>query len=730
MNAIKKAVQYRTSQAVLDEAGAVTGFKEVTKTIEFETGELARQANAVVRVTCGGSSVLCAVTVRPQELPAIPEEAMTPLMVDYRERTYAAGRIPGGFFKREGRPREHEIHCSRYIDRTIRPLFPKESCRDVQVQCIVQSFDPEHDPGTLAVLGASAALTISDIPFNGPVGYARLGRVNGTVLLNPSFQERGLADMDLAVSFVNDRTLMIEMESSEISEDEVLRGIEHLRGVAQQLVEAQQALREACGKPKFAFKKQFDLDGLIARNRPALEQKMLEAMRHPDRAQHSAASEAIKALIELPADLVSPEVAADPVKMDQLRARVFFEVFRAVARTEVAVNGKRPDGRTFDQLREITCRTGILPRTHGSAVFQRGQTQALVAVTLGTSADQQIMDELVGEYKERFMFHYNFPGFATGEVRPERGVSRREMGHGFLAKKALEAVIPPESGFPYTIRVVSDILESNGSSSMASVCGGSLALFDAGVPLTAAVAGIAIGLMYEQGRYTVLTDIAGLEDHIGDMDFKIAGTATGITAIQLDMKIDGIPLEVVGEALRRGRTARLRVLEIMNAAVSSPRPKLSPYAPKLSIVQIPVERIGELIGPGGKNIKQIIEKTKAEIDINDDGRVFISSESQEAVDAAVAWIEGYAKEVEAGKTYTGEVVKIIECGAIVEILPGKTGLLHISEIAEQRIKKVEDVLKLGDTVTVKVMEVSPEGKYRLSRKRVLKEASHGKDEQR
>lgn len=721
MEVIKKEIKFKTKTAVFNDKKEVIETKEVEKTIEFEFGELAKQADASVKITCGGTSVLCCVVSKKESNKEIFEEDVVPLMVDYRERNYAAGKIPGGFFKREGKPRDHEIHVSRLIDRTLRPLFLKETNRDVQVNVIVLSFDLENDPTVLAVLGCSAALTISHIPFSGPITCFRLGKINGEYILNPTLQELDVTEFDFVVSFKDEKVLMIELEGLEILEEEILDAIKHIQNFISPFVEVQVALSKYINKKKFEYVLDYDLSSLVEENTKTVESEIVSLLRIKDKEERDLKYKNLLELIKLDEKFLSKGLLEDREMKEKLKEKVLYTIFRDVARREIVEKSFRPDGRGVEDVREINCKVGILPRTHGSAMFQRGQTQALVTVTLGTSSDMQIMDELTGEYKESFLFHYNFPGFATGEVRPERGVSRRELGHGMLARRAIHPMLPKEDSFPYAIRVVSDILESNGSSSMASVCGGSLALFDAGVKLKSAVAGVAIGLVCSENKYIVLTDIAGLEDHIGDMDFKIAGTKNGITAIQLDIKVQGIGLDIISESLEKARKARLKILDIMDNTISQPRSTVSQYAPKIKLIQIPQEKIGGLIGPGGKNIKQIIEQTQAKIDIDDNGKIFISAENEEMLNDAVERIELQTKDVEEGKIYKGKVIKLAEFGAFVEILPGKTGLLHISQISENRVHDVASVLKEGDEIFVKVLEVSAEGKYSLSRKQAIKE---------
>lgn len=690
---------------------------EITKTIEFEFGELAKQANFAVKVTSGGTSVLCCVVMGEENLQNIPSEPMVPLLVDYRERTYAAGKIPGGFFKREGKPREHEIHVSRLIDRTLRPLFSKDINRDIQVSVLVLSFDPEYDPTPLAVMGSALAASLSEIPFEGSCSCFRLCKIDNEYIVNPSFSELGISNIDLIASFYKDHVLMIEAEAEEVKEEEIVKMLEYLKTYAVEFDKFQQQIVSLYGKPKILLHFQFDLDKLVELNSSNIEPKIRQVLACSSKTERKNQYKDIINEIVLSEEFCNNDILNDKKLSSQLKERVFFTILRFIVRKDIIDKRQRYDGRGFDDLREISCKVGVLPRTHGSAIFQRGQTQALVTVTLGTSSDVQIMDELIGEYKERFIFHYNFPGFATGEVRPDRGVSRRELGHGFLAKKSLEAVIPSQEEFPYTIRVVSDILESNGSSSMASVCGATLAFLDAGVKIKELVAGVAMGLIKENEDYAILTDISGIEDHCGDMDFKIAGTKKGITAIQLDLKILGISIPLVEEIAFKAKQARLKILEIMKSVIDKPRENISVYAPKIKILQIPVEKIGDLIGPKGKTIKQIIEETQVKIDIEENGKVFVSAENQEFLDKAVNKIEMITKDLEIGRVYLGKVKRITNYGAFIEILPNKVGLLHISQF-KQKVRNAQEVLSEGDDVYVKVISIDEEGRPVLSQKEV------------
>jgi len=724
MEFVREIFEYDTKYAVIKsdkQISEVFEIKNTKKKIEFEFGKLAKQANFAVKVTSGGTSVLCCVVMGDKENKTIPSEPLVPLIVDYRERTYAAGKIPGGFFKREGKPREHEVHVSRLIDRTIRPLFPKDFNYDVQVSVLVLSFDPENDPTILSVLGTSLALSLSEIPFEGHCSCFRLCKIKDEYIVNPTFNEMELSEVDLIVSFYKDNILMIETEANKASEDEIIKMISYLQRYAILFDEFQQKMVSTYGKKKVDFEKNYDLEKLFELNYNSIKDFIKEALKIEDKKERSNKYKEIAEKIVLKNEFCKEEILKNEESIAQLKERVFFTIFRDVVRKMILEEQFRIDKRKYDDIREIKCEVGILPRTHGSALFQRGQTQALVTATLGTLSDMQIMDELIGEYKERFMFHYNFPGFATGEIRPDKGVSRRELGHGLLAKKSLEAVLPSQEEFPYTIRIVSDILESNGSSSMASVCGATLALLDAGVKIKDSVAGVAMGLVKENENYVVLTDISGIEDHVGDMDFKVAGTKDGITAIQLDLKIAGIPLTIVRETLIKAKYAREKILSIMNLVIEKPRDEISVLAPRIKVLQIPSDKIGDLIGPKGKNIKQIIEETQSKIDIDEDGNVFVSAENEEMLKKAVAKIEAFTKDVEVGKVYLGKVKKVVNYGAFIEVLPGKVGLLHVSQFADHRVNSPQNLLSEGDEVYVKVIEMDEEGRPVLSRKEAIKD---------
>ncbi|MBL8023231.1 MAG: polyribonucleotide nucleotidyltransferase [Elusimicrobia bacterium] len=684
------------------------------KKISFEVGEVARQAAGGCFVRMGDTVVLVAAAhgTKPRE-----DRDFFPLTVDYRERTYAAGRIPGGFFKREGKARDGEILTSRIIDRSVRPLFPEFFRLEVQLSALTLSHDGLHDTDILAVLGASISLGMSALPWNGPIGAIRIGRVDERFLLNPTLDEQERSTLDLVVAGKKGSILMVEAGSYELSEEMMLEALSIAQVEIDRLCDLQTELFHRIGKPKMAAPiPAVDLDlsrqvNEMARNR------FKEAVRTADKATRENMISAIKTEVK-------EKLVVDYPDAGNVVNGIFEAIEYEEARRLILDESRRTDGRGFEEVRQITIRNGVLPRTHGSSLFTRGQTQALAVATLGSPADQQIMDELEGEYKERFMLHYNFPGFSTGEPKPERGPGRREVGHGALARRALLPLLPDPENFPYTMRVVSDILESNGSSSMASVCGGSLALFDAGVPMKKACAGMAMGLVKEGERSAVLTDIMGMEDHLGDMDFKVAGTTDGITALQMDIKIEGISIAIMKQALEQAKRARLFVLGKMNEVLAEPRAEMSAYAPRMEVVQIPVAKIGALIGPGGKNIRRIIEESGAQVDVEDDGKVYITASDRSSLETAKHQVESYSAEVELGKIYKGTVVRIMpKLGAFVEVMPGKDGLVHISQLDVNRVEKVEDAVKVGDEIEVKVIEIDTMGRVNLSRKAVLKPGS-------
>ncbi|MBI3027956.1 MAG: polyribonucleotide nucleotidyltransferase [Candidatus Rokubacteria bacterium] len=681
------------------------------KTLTLETGRVARQADGAVIVRYGGTVVLTTVVATRAPLEGVD---FFPLTVDYRERAYAGGRIPGGFFKREGRPVEKEILTSRLIDRPLRPLFPTAFKHEVQVLDLVISGDQENDPDVLAMVGSSAALVISGIPFNGPVGAVRVGLVDGRLVANPTEAQRAVSALDLVIAGTEEAVLMVEAGAKEVPEEMMVRAIAFGHEQCRVLAKAQKELRAAAGKPAWPFDPHAGGNvALEARVRELAAAKIAQALAIHEK---QARAQAMNQLFEE----VFQALGADSAIKGPGR-EAFEKVEKAEVRRMVLDKGVRVDGRGLADTRPITSEVGYLPRAHGSALFTRGETQALVAVTLGTKQDEQKIEDLTGEFYRHFMLHYNFPSFSVGEVRRFAGPGRREIGHGALAERAVEAVLPTKEAFPYTIRVVSDILESNGSSSMATVCGASLSLMDAGVPLRAPVAGIAMGLVKEGDRVAILTDIMGTEDHYGDMDFKVAGTEAGVTALQMDIKIVGVSTELMGRALAQAREARLHVLAKMRETIEKPRPELSPHAPRFVTIKIRPEKIREVIGPGGKVIRGIQEQTGVKIDVEDDGRVTVFSADNSSVQKAVAIIQDIVREVEVDRIYVGKVKKIVEFGAFVEVIPGTEGLLHISQIAETRIRAVTDVLAEGDEVLVKVIEVDPSGKIRLSRKTALRE---------
>ncbi len=681
------------------------------QTLSIETGKLARQANGSVVLRYGDSVVLVTACYAAGVRHGID---FLPLTVDYREYTYASGRIPGGFFKREGRPTEKEVLTSRLIDRPLRPLFPGGWHHETQVIGMVLSADTDNDTDVLALTGASAALAISEIPFLQTIAAVRVGLVDGQFLVNPTYAERRGSRLDLIVAGSRDAIVMVEAGAQEVSEEEILEAFAVAKKAIQEIVATIDDLKKAVGRPK----RQVPEKEVNQESSRAVEEQVLapltEAMRVRDKIESYARVDQV--LADLMASI--PEEEAD--RRGEAKT-IFSKLKERVLRDEVFTRSQRLDGRAFDEVRPITIDVGLIPRTHGSAVFTRGETQALVTTTLGTADDQQKVEMVDGEIYKRFMLHYNFPPFSVGEARFLRGPGRREIGHGALAERALLPVMPGEDAFPYTVRLVSDILESNGSSSMASVCGGSLALMDAGVPLGSPVAGVAMGLIMNEttGKFAVLTDIAGAEDHYGDMDFKVAGTQRGITALQMDIKIAGVTDDVMRLALAQAHTGRLQILAKMDEAIAGPRAAVSSLAPRIVTIRIPVEKIRDVIGPGGKTIRSIIERTGVKIDVEDDGRVNVASVDEESARKAVAIIEELTATPELNKTYLGKVQRITDFGAFVEVLPGVDGLLHVSEIANYRVKDVRDELKEGEQVMVKVINIDPGGKIRLSRKALL-----------
>jgi polyribonucleotide nucleotidyltransferase len=682
------------------------------KKLVLEVGEVAKQANGAALVWYGETVVLVTAAMAPEIREGID---FVPLTVDYREKAYAAGKIPGGFFKREGRPSEREVLTSRLIDRPIRPLFPNGFGQETQVIAMVLSADTENEPDILAMIGASTALTVSDIPFYGPIGAVRIGRIDGAFVINPTHQQQPFSDLDLIIAGVDEGIVMVEGSGREVSEQVLIDGLEVGHQVIRDIIALQRDLRETAGKAKQAVAAEAGEPLLVQRVGTWARPRVRDAIRIPEKqARERRMADVLAATLAEMVDL--------PAEQQLLVPKLIETLERDEMRTMILEEGIRADGRRTGEIRPISIRVGVLPRTHGSALFTRGETQALVVSTLGTSSDEQIVDDLEGRSSKAFMLHYNFPPFSVGEVSPMRGPGRREIGHGALAERSMAPVIPSSDSFPYTIRVVSDILESNGSSSMATICGATLSLMDAGVPILAPVAGIAMGLISEPGRgIAVLSDILGLEDHLGDMDFKVAGTPTGITGFQLDVKIGGVGTAILQGALEQARQGRVFILEAMAAVIATPRAQLSTHAPRIITIRINPDKIREVIGPGGKVIRGIIEKTGANIDIEDDGRIHIASADEQAARAAIEIIRGITAEAEIGKIYRGKVKKITDFGAFVEILPGTDGLLHISQIADQRIKSVSDVLKEGEEVMVKVMEID-KGRVKLSRREALREA--------
>jgi len=682
-------------------------------TLRLETGKLAKQAGGAVMVRFGDSVVLVTAC-----RAASPREGIDflPLTVDYREYTYASGRIPGGFFKREGKPAEKEVLTSRCIDRPTRPLFPAGWRYETQIIALVLSADQENDTDVLAITGASAALAVSEIPFEKTIAGVRIGLVDGQFLVNPTFQQRKESKLDLIVAGSKDGLVMVEAGAKEVTEEQVVQALDTAHAAIKQIVAAIDDLAKEAGKKKLNVSKKEIGHDFYREVEEKVYVPLTEAMRIRGKLEnYETVDQALK-------DLVASIPEGELERKTEAKA-IFKELKEKVLREEVLTHNVRLDGRKFDEVRPIWIETGVLPRTHGSAVFTRGETQALVTCTLGTADDAQKIESFEGETWKSFMLHYNFPPFSVGEVGFMRGPGRREVGHGALAERSLVPMMPAEEQFPYTVRVVSDILESNGSSSMASVCGGSLAMMDAGVPLKNAVAGIAMGLVMDEksGKYAVLSDIAGAEDHYGDMDFKVAGTATGITALQMDIKVGGITTEVMRKALDQARRGRLHILEKMREAIAAPRQNISLFAPRIVTIRIPVDKIRDVIGPGGKMIRSIIERTGVKIDVEDDGRVNVASADGASAQKAISIIQELTATPELNKTYLGKVQRITDFGAFVEIMPGTDGLLHVSEIATHRVKDVRDELKEGEQLLVKVINIDPTGKIRLSRKALLQE---------
>ncbi len=680
------------------------------KSIVFETGKLAGQAGGAVTVRLGDTMMFAAATMSTETRPGID---FFPLTVDYEERMYAGGRIPGSFFRREGRPTEEAILITRLTDRPLRPLFPKDLRNDVQVIMYSFSVDGENPIDILGINAASAALMISNVPWDGPVGAVRVGRINGELVINPTLPELETSDLDLRLAGTRDAILMVECGAHEVKEDVMVAALNFGHQSIQPLIDAQEQMRQEIGKPKSTYQP-FSLAEAIFQ--PVYEKAAPRLHQIYDQGMDKA--ETKQAIATLEAEIVAGYVLQEESLANEAR-HAFEETLKKVVRQRILEQGKRPDGRALNEIRPIWGEVGTSPRAHGSGLFTRGETQVLTLATLGTPRDAQEMDSLTTTDSKRYMHHYNFPPFSTGEARPLRGSSRREVGHGALAERALLPVLPSELDFPYTLRLVSEVLSSNGSTSMASVCGSTLALMDTGVPIKAPVAGAAMGLIKEGDRYAVLTDIQGLEDHLGDMDFKVAGTKDGITALQMDIKIKGITPEIMAEALQQALTARLFILGKILEIIPEPRPDLRPYAPRITVVHIPTDKIGAVIGPGGKVIRSIQEQTGVKIDIEEDGSVFIAASDGLAAERAREMIEGLTESPELGRIYTGKVVRVVDFGAFVEIMPGTDGMVHISQLDTQRVNSVQDVVDLGDEITVMITNVDPSGKIRLSRQAVL-----------
>ena len=682
----------------------------------LEFGGVAKQANGSVLVRYGVAVVLVTATMSKEPRTGI---VFFPLLVDYEERQYAVGRIPGGWGRREGRPSEEAILSARMIDRPLRPLFPEGFRNDVHIVATVMSVDKSNSPTIAALIGASAALHVSDIPFGGPVGGVKVGRVNGRFVLNPTLAEQAESDLEITIAGTKDAVTMVEAGANEVPEQAILEAISFGHQFIKELCLWQEEIRAQIGKGKAevtVFQPALDLDRWV---REHVYEELVQALKASEKLERERLLDEVRGGAH---EAYQEEFGEEEYEeQSKFIDAVFDAVLKEEVRRAITQDRMRPDGRRPEEIRPVTCQVGLLPRAHGSGLFTRGQTQVLTSVTLGLKSDEQLLDSLTDEESKRYIHHYNFPPYSVGEVRPIRGPGRREIGHGALAERALLPMIPKEEEFPYTIRLVSEVLESNGSSSMASVCGSTLALMDAGVPIKQPVAGIAMGLVMMDGKYTILTDIQGLEDALGDMDFKVAGTSRGITALQMDIKISGVTQLIMAEALEQARKARLFILDKMLAVIPKPRPDLSKYAPRIITMEIPVDKIRDVIGPGGKIIRDIIAKTGVEIDIEDDGRVYIASTDEEGGKKAQQLIERYVKDVEVGETYLGVVKRIMNFGAFVEILPGKEGLVHISQLENRRVKRVEDVLKVGDEVLVKVLEIDRQGRINLSRKEALAE---------
>ncbi|WP_084509270.1 polyribonucleotide nucleotidyltransferase [Paenibacillus assamensis] len=681
----------------------------------LETGQLAKQANAAVTVRYGDTVVLCTVTAskEPKDLDFFP------LTVNYEERLYSVGKIPGGFIKREGRPSEKAILASRLIDRPIRPLFPEGFRNDVQIVDLVMSVDQDCPPEIAAMIGTSASLAISDVPFNGPIGGVIVGRIDGQFIINPTVEQEEKTDLRVVVAGTKDAIMMVEAEANEVPEEVMLEAILFGHDEIKNIVAKIEEFAAISGKEKIEAKLHAVDEEVSAAVRAFAQSRLVEAIRIQEK---HARQDAIDAINQEAAEHFEHLYIEQPEKVDDVK-ETLYDIVKEEVRRLITHDKVRPDGRQLNEIRPIESQVGLLPRTHGSGLFTRGQTQALSICTLGALGDVQILDGVGTEESKRFMHHYNFPPFSVGEARPLRAPGRREIGHGALGERALSKVIPNEVDFPYTIRLVSECLESNGSTSQASICASTLAMMDAGVPIKAPVAGIAMGLIKDGDHFSILSDIQGMEDHLGDMDFKVAGTAEGVTAIQMDIKIDGINRDILSQALAQANEGRMYILSKMLEAIQQPRESLSPYAPKILTMQINPDKIRDVIGAGGKVVNKIIEETGVKIDIEQDGRIFIASPSQEANERARDIIEGIVREVEIGEVYTGTVKRVEKFGAFVEVLPNKEGLVHISQLSTERVAKVEDVVNIGDKIEVKVVEIDQQGRINLSRKVLLEPAS-------
>ena len=683
--------------------------------LSIEVGRVAKQADGAALVQYGETVVLVT-AVAAKELKL--ETDFFPLTVDYQERTFAAGKIPGGFFKREGRPSEKEILTCRLIDRSIRPLFSEGLRCETQIIATVLSADRENDPDVVAMLGTSAALHVSDIPFNGPLAGVRIGRINGEWIVNPTQSQLPESDTDIFLSGSRDAIVMVEGGARMVPEDEILEALFTGHRAIQPLLDIQEEIRAEVGKAKRQVPLAEPDTAVVRRVEELALAKLKEAIEIPEKLER------YKRISEVKSEVVNQALELFPDREKNVKG-AFDELKRKCFRDLVIKHERRIDGRGLKDVRPITCEVEVLPRTHGSALFTRGETQALVVTTLGTASDEQKIDALIGEHYKKFMLHYNFPPFSVGEVKFLRGPSRRDIGHGNLAERALLPVLPPEESFPYTVRIVSEVLESNGSTSMATVCGGSLSMMDAGVPVSAPVAGIAMGLIKDGEHVRVLSDILGDEDHLGDMDFKVAGTPDGVTSLQMDIKISGVSRDVMRQALYQAREGRLHILGIMGQTIAAHRASVSGHAPRIITIKVKPDKIREIIGPGGKVIRGIIEATGVKMDVEDDGTVTIASSDEAASKKAVEMVQKIAAEAEVGKIYKGTVRKIVDFGAFVEILPGTDGLVHISQLAPERVRRVSDILKEGDEVMVKVLEIDRQGKIRLSRKEALQELGQG-----